>query len=164
LAVAVNNLAAGSAYTNSVFCFNLIDIFVTFVNMSHPDQADIFPFGAYQDGFEKLLGDKQLDSAPMSNTPAQGAQVYEKIMACTPGLPPFPQSIQPPPQVMALCTELGRVTAEMNDLKRDVSGIYSNMGTLRGNLDILHDELGCEIKTFATRLRPSIERCTIFAV
>ena len=113
----------------------------------NPDQADNFPFGAYQDGFEKLLGDMQPASAPTSNTPAQGAQVYEKIMACTPGLPPYPQPTQPPPQVMALCTELGRVTTEINDLKRDFRGMYSNMGTLKGNLDILHDELGGEIKT-----------------
>jgi hypothetical protein len=65
----------------------------------NPDQTDNFPFGAYQDGFEKLLGDKQFTGAPMSNTPALGAQVNEKIMACTPGfgLPPNPQPTPPTP-------------------------------------------------------------------
>jgi hypothetical protein len=42
----------------------------------NPDQAYNFPFGAYQDGFEKLIGNKQFTGVPVSNTPAQRAQVY----------------------------------------------------------------------------------------
>jgi hypothetical protein len=55
---------------------------------------------------------------------------------------------------MALYKELGRVTAEIQECKRDLGWEYSvlsdtqtTMGTLRGNLDGLHEELGGEIKT-----------------
>jgi hypothetical protein len=122
----------------------------------NPDLADNFPHGAYQEGFEKMFGNCQFTGAPVSNTPAQGAQIYEKIMACTPGLglPPIQHPNPLPPQVMALYKEVGRVTAEMNDIKRDLGGAYSalsdiqtNMGTLKGNLDVLHDELGGKINT-----------------
>jgi hypothetical protein len=91
----------------------------------NPENADNSPFGAYQEGFEKMLRNYHFTGAPLSNTPAQGAQVYEKIMVCTPGLapPPNTQSNPPPPQVMALYKELGRVTAEMNDIKCDLGGV-----------------------------------------
>jgi hypothetical protein len=127
----------------------------------NPDHADNFPFGANQEGFEKMIGNYQFTGAPMSNSPAQGAQVYEKIMACTPGLvpPPNPYPNLTPPQFMALCKELGMVTAKINECKRDICGAYSalsdiqtNMGTLKGNMDVLHEELGGRISAFHKKL------------